>query len=308
MRRTWTGSVQERVRIDIRFSQNVTGFTQAGIKVRFADIVPPLNGSGASYSLTLNTQQDYDGPVIVEIPSNVATNTAGEGNIGRTLTFDVDNKAPSVLAAKVNGNELIVTFDEDLDESFIPSVNDFAVSFIRDAGFHRLDVSEVEVVARELFLILVRPVEVGDAVELFYNDTGTNAVRDLVGNRVGLVDRTVRNDTRSGGSTQVPDAPRNLTADADGSTVIELNWDAPLDDGGRGITGYWIEVSTDDGDTWSSLVRKTRRTATRYRHTGLTAGTTRHYRVSAINFNGAEIPPTSTAPRRRSACRTRRGD
>ena len=96
----------------------------------------------------------------------------------------MDNKAPSVLAAKVNGNELIVTFDEDLDESFIPSVNDFAVSFIRDAGFHRLDVSEVEVVARELFLILVRPVEVGDAVELFYNDTGTNAVRDLVGNRV----------------------------------------------------------------------------------------------------------------------------
>ena len=288
MRRTWTGSVQERVRIDIRFSQNVTGFTIDDIDVSAgADIVPPLNGSGSSYSLNLTTQQDYDGPVIVKIPSGVAQNRLLEGNIGDHITFDVDNKAPSVLAAKVNGNELIVTFDEDLDESFIPSVTDFAVSFIRDAGFHRLDVSEVEVVARELFLILVRPVEVGDAVELFYNDRGTNAVRDLVGNRVGLVDRTVRNDTRSGGSTQVPDAPRNLSAVAAGSTAIELDWDAPLDDGGRGITGYLIEVSTDDGDTWSSLVRNTRRTATRYRHTGLTAGTTRHYRVSAINSNGA---------------------
>ena len=72
--------------------------------------------------------------------------------------------------------------------------------------------------------------------------------------------------------------------------MIELDWDAPRDDGGRDITGYLIEVSTNGGATWSSLVRDTESTATRYRHTGLTARTTRHYRVSAINFNGAGDP------------------
>ena len=42
-------------------------------------------------------------------------------------------------------------------------------------------------------------------------------------------------------------------------------------------------MSADEGDTWSTLNRDTRGTTTRYRHTGLSADTTLHYRVSAIN-------------------------
>ena len=86
-----------------------------------------------------------------------------------------------------------------------------------------------------------------------------------------------------------PGAPRNLTATANGQTRIDLSWGAPSSTGGASITGYRIEVST-DGSTWSDLVSNTRSTTTGYSHTGLTAGTTRHYRVSAINPAGTGQP------------------
>ena len=82
-----------------------------------------------------------------------------------------------------------------------------------------------------------------------------------------------------------PGAPTGLTATADGQTEIDLSWTAPSDDGGASITGYKIEVST-NSSSWSDLVANTRSTGASYSHTGLTAGTTRHYRVSAINSEG----------------------
>ena len=82
-----------------------------------------------------------------------------------------------------------------------------------------------------------------------------------------------------------PDAPTGLTATAGGQTEIDLSWSAPSDDGGADITGYRIEVST-DSTSWSDLVADTNSTSTSYSHTGLTAGSTRHYRVSAINSEG----------------------
>ena len=87
--------------------------------------------------------------------------------------------------------------------------------------------------------------------------------------------------------TTAPGAPTGLTATASGSTQINLSWSAPGSTGGSAITGYRIEVSSDGGSSWSDQVANTSNTTTTYAHTGLAAGTTRHYRVSAINANGA---------------------
>ena len=76
-----------------------------------------------------------------------------------------------------------------------------------------------------------------------------------------------------------------MTAAGNGQTRIDLSWTAPSDDGGADITGYKIEVST-NGSSWSDLEANTRSTSTKYSHASLTAGSTRHYRVSAINFVG----------------------
>ena len=91
-------------------------------------------------------------------------------------------------------------------------------------------------------------------------------------------------------TASAPDSPTSLTATADGQTEIDLSWAAPSDDGGAAITGYKIEVST-DGSSWSDLVADSGSTSTSYSHTGLTAGITRHYRVSAIN--SADTGPAS---------------
>ena len=87
--------------------------------------------------------------------------------------------------------------------------------------------------------------------------------------------------------TTVPGAPTGLTATASGTTAINLSWSAPASNGGSAITGYKIEVSSNGTSSWTNLVANTSNTTTTYAHTGLTAGATRHYRVSAINANGA---------------------
>ena len=97
--------------------------------------------------------------------------------------------------------------------------------------------------------------------------------------RVGLPD--------CDGSTE-PGKPTSLTATADGQMEIDLSWTAPSDDGGADITGYKIEVST-NGSSWTDLVANTNSTSTSYSHTGLSAASTRHYRVSAINSEGAGL-------------------
>ena len=109
-----------------------------------------------------------------------------------------------------------------------------------------------------------------------------------------------------GAVTSVPGAPTGLTATANGQTQIDLSWSAPSDDGGAAITGYKIEVST-NGSSWSNLESDTRSTATSYSHTGLTAGATRHYRVSAINSAGAGPASNTDSATTEAAPATRPG-
>ena len=87
----------------------------------------------------------------------------------------------------------------------------------------------------------------------------------------------------------LPGKPTNLTATGNGSTRIDLGWDAP-DPGTAAITGYKIEVWADAVTGWTDLVVCLCVADTTYAHTGLSAGDTRHYRVSAINTNGTSVP------------------
>ena len=292
--RTWTGTVHEEFRLDIRFSQNVTGFAIEDIQAFGATPVPPLvTHSGSHYSLDFTTDADYANLVIIEILSNVAHNSQDEGNIAEVLSFQVDNKAPTLLDARINGDQVVLLYDEDLDESIVPPASAFQVSFLRDGVFNVKAISEVDVSTREVLLLLENPVELGDHVSLYYADGDANAIRDLVGNHAPGFDMPLRNVTGTT-HTGVPGAPSDLRAVADGPHAIELTWVEPTSDGGRDITGYMIEWSEDGADPWSTLVRSTRDTLTAYRDEDLLAGEMRHYRVSAVNSNGTG-PPSNVA-------------
>ena len=84
-------------------------------------------------------------------------------------------------------------------------------------------------------------------------------------------------------------APTGLTATASGETRIDLSWRAPTDTGGNPVTGYKIEYSANGNEPWTE-VETTGNAGTNYSDTGLTAGTTRYYRVSAVTSAGPGTP------------------
>lgn len=90
-------------------------------------------------------------------------------------------------------------------------------------------------------------------------------------------------------STTVPNSPTGLTVDAMSSSQINLSWSAPSSNGGSSITGYKIERKV-GSDSYSVLVTNIASIITKYSNTGLTAGTTYTYRVSAINSVGTSNP------------------
>ena len=88
--------------------------------------------------------------------------------------------------------------------------------------------------------------------------------------------------------TTVSNSPRSLTAVATSTSQITLNWVAPTELGGTGITGYKIErlIGTVLDSGWTDLVSDTGLSDITYFDTGLFGGTTYSYRVSAINDVG----------------------
>ena len=125
----------------------------------------------------------------------------------------------------------------------------------------------------------------GDAAVEFVLVTGQGCADGGICAKDGSTLSTVRT-RRSVPRVIAPGAPTGLTATANGRTRIDLSWTAPTSDGGSTITGYKIEVSADAGSSWSNLVTNSDSATTTHEHTGLTAGTTRRYRVSAINSAG----------------------
>ena len=84
--------------------------------------------------------------------------------------------------------------------------------------------------------------------------------------------------------------PSGLVAVARGMSRVDLYWLMTDDPKGAPVTGYKIEVTEDDGGIWTTVHTDTGSRATTYSLTGLTDGTARTYRVSAINSVGVTAP------------------
>ena len=134
---------------------------------------------------------------------------------------------------------------------------------------------------------------VGGAGE--HTATSGNAVQSKSQGQSWSLKYSARGDDLSAhkvsGSTAgtAPGAPTDFTAEGYSDTRIDLNWTAPTVTGGSEITGYRIEVSEDEGATWSVLVADTGDADNSYSHTGLERGDARHYRVHATNSVGTGL-------------------
>ena len=91
----------------------------------------------------------------------------------------------------------------------------------------------------------------------------------------------------------VPATPTSLALTSKTATSLSLSWSAPTDNGGRELTDYSVEFST-DGTNWTTFADGTS-TTTSATVTGLTRGTTYQVRIKAVNPEGLSPATTLTS-------------
>ena len=197
---------------------------------------------------------DADADGVYEVTVRVSDGANGtEAPLAVTLT-DVDDTAPALAGATVNGTVLTLAFDEPLDGASAPPAGAFAVEV---EGAARA----VETVALEggtATLILAAPaVAAGETVTVGYTPpagAGATPLRDAAGNAVaGFASHAVTNEAVNAAPTGLPliagtaRVGETLSASADG---IE---DA---DGLAGAAFAWQWVSS-DGSTDSDIEEAT---------------------------------------------------
>ena len=206
----------------------------------------------------------------------------------------VDNTAPTVSSAQTStdGSQIEITLSETLASTNPPHTSSFEVT--TDGEPHATSGTVTFSTAVASFTV-TPSISQGQAVVVKYTDPTTNndvarVLQDASGNDVATFTTGVAGvpavTNRSTTAATASGAPTSLTARANGSSRIDLSWTAPADNGGRVITGYKVEVSSDGGNAWTDRVANTGDNNRTYAHTGLAPNSTRHYRVSAINSIG----------------------
>ena len=210
---------------------------------------------------------------------------------------DLTGPIPAVLSnltnlteLKLDGNELAGTIPKVLG-----NLNNLEILWLSNNNLSGTIPSELGNLGNLQVLFLRNnrlsgevPQELGKLSKLFSMSIGRNQLTGCIPS--SLDGQLTGTNTDLGSleycaSATIPGAPSGLAAIGSSQTQVDLSWGAPTGNGEIAITGYRIEVSP-DRSSWSDLVANTGNTATGYSHTGLTAGTTRHYRVSAINSAG----------------------
>ena len=228
-----------------------------------------------------------------------AAGTTSATDVAHDTTADI--VAPVLSYAAVVFDTMRIQFNEALDGA--PGHTPPKSAFTVTADGFPTDFDTVSVSGPAAVLQGFSPtIKAGQTVTVTYTDANagddTAAIQDLAGNDAAGF--TTGEDgvpaVVLGGPLDppvAPDAPAGLTATAAGETRIDLAWSPPPYNGGSAVTGYLIEVSADGSDgSFTTLeanhdAREDGAIVTAYAHTGdLAPGTTRHYRVFAINAAG----------------------
>ena len=226
-----------------------------------------------------------------EVTVKADDSNGGTDTIAVTITVTNVTEFESAFVTTA-GTHVNVVFLEDLSAT-LPNPSAITLTVDGEEAEFRDDCARCPIALgnsddKRIEIALVNHIRQGQIVTISYEDPTANndavAIQDREGNdAVSFTDKAVEN--RSTLTPIAPDPPTNLTATPNGSNGINLSWEAPVDNGGRVIISYKIEESVDGGaTTWTHLEESTDNTDTTYEHTGLDQGTTRYYRVFAINF------------------------
>jgi len=203
-------------------------------------------------------------------------------SLGMTMT--VGNPGTSTLSTYVGTVDNIVIYES----TELPSLSTL-LSYTFNSIYPKSDFSFIAYSVSSLPISSYLASASNDVAYLYITNAGGSNPYDVLPSYFS----TEVADLDTGSTATVPSTPSGLTAITVSSSQINLSWTAPSNNGGSAITGYQIQRSTDGGSTWSTIISNTVSTSTTYSDTGLVAGTTYTYQVSAINSVGTGSPSNS---------------
>ena len=215
--------------------------TKARKKVTPADADPNTDG----HQVTLSP-----GPNIITI-----TVTAEDRITSRTytVTVDLDATALSLSSATVDGDEIVLSFDETLDDTSMPAATDFSVTktldTTTDTTTSSVGVDSATVSGTDVTLTLATPMRASATVAVTYTK-GTNPIRDTADNETADFTETVTNNTA--GTTDANERP-DAVADTGRSGPTK----PPITGGGEGGGGGPPVVVEIDGPSFAAADTET---------------------------------------------------
>ena len=244
--------------------------------------------------LSFRAAKDYEAPDDADTDGEYEVTvrvTDGANPVDAALVVrlsDVDDVAPVLSSASVDGAVLTLTFGEALDADSVAPESSFAVT----VGGSTRAVDAVAVSGSAVTLTLSAAVETGDTVTVDYTvPTGesANKLQDASGNTAeSFSGRAVTNNTSSSATprtvpTPAPGAPNSLKVARHESGKLLASWDAP--DSGATPTGYTLQWK-ESADDWDDAddVSEARVKGTSHVITGLTGGV--QYAVRVIAYKG----------------------
>ena len=280
-------------------------------------VAPANTGRPAITSYDLQYKKTSDGGW-TDGPQNVAATSATIGSLTPETEYQVQVRAtndegdslwssagrgqtdalpPSLVSASVtiSGSHVELVFSRSLSDTFPPASAVTVTVDGLDAEFRDASACGGCPIflgsPTRISIAVVNRIRRGQSVRVSYTDPtdgdDAEAIQDESGKDApSFVDQAVENDSTT--EPRRPFEPRNLTVTAKSPSEIELSWDPPAYNGGRLVTAYEIEYSTDGvvERPWPHLIENTSNTNTTYNNTSLQEGTTRYYRVLAINSEG----------------------
>lgn len=118
--------------------------------------------------------------------TDAAGNVSAVTNVTLNVT-DVDDRAPVITGAVVNGTKAVLVYDETLSKTTSPAISDFTVGI---QGGGSISVTSVKVVGTTVELNLGRVAAPGEVLTVSYTP-GANPVEDAAGNDVVAVTNRV---------------------------------------------------------------------------------------------------------------------
>ncbi len=250
--------------------------------------------------LSFRAAKDYEAPDDADTDGEYEVTvrvTDGANPVDAALVVrlsDVDDVAPVLSSASVDGAVLTLTFGEALDADSVAPESSFAVT----VGGSTRAVDAVAVSGSAVTLTLSAAVETGDTVTVDYTvPTGesANKLQDASGNTAeSFSGQAVTNNTSSSATprtvpTPAPGAPNSLKVARHESGKLLASWNAP--DSGPAPTGYtvqWKESADDWDDADDVSVANVKGTS--HVITGLTDGVEYAVRVVARKGDAAGDP------------------